>query len=171
MFSSSFSLNKLWHFGTVFKIRSETCRTKAQFCQNLYMIKKESLPDRPKFCGSASAVRHLFWRLLISRQACFVNQVLNMWSLEGHKNNNFFEVLNKKLPSPPTLPVLFGYSRLRTHTHGVVLFKLTMVQYAKCQHWFKWRLVAWSTSAHQLNRCWWIVVKWIPWNKLIWNFN
>ena len=96
MFSSPFSLNKLWHFGTVFKIRSETCRTKAQFCQNLYMIKKESLPDRPKFCGSASAVRHLFWRLLISRQACFVNQVLNMWSLEGHKNNNFFEVLNKK---------------------------------------------------------------------------
>ena len=27
------------------------------------MIKKESLPDRPKFCRSMSAVRHLFWRL------------------------------------------------------------------------------------------------------------
>ena len=50
---------------SVFKIRSETCRTEAQFCQNLYMIKKESLPDRPKFCRSMSAVRHLFWRLLI----------------------------------------------------------------------------------------------------------
>ena len=25
----------------VFKIRSETCQTEAQFCQNLYMIKKE----------------------------------------------------------------------------------------------------------------------------------
>ena len=37
-----------------------------QFCQNLYMIKKESLPDRPKFCRSMSAVRHLFWRLVIS---------------------------------------------------------------------------------------------------------
>ena len=29
----------------VFKIRSETCRTEAQFCENLYMIKKESLPN------------------------------------------------------------------------------------------------------------------------------
>ena len=48
---------------SVFKIRSETCRTEAQFCQNLYMIKKDSLPDRPKFCRSGSAVRHLFWRL------------------------------------------------------------------------------------------------------------
>ena len=47
----------------VFKIRSETCQTKAQFCQNLYMIKKESLPDRPQFCRSGSAVWHLFWRL------------------------------------------------------------------------------------------------------------
>ena len=27
------------------------------------MIKKESLPDRPKFCQSGSVVRHLFWRL------------------------------------------------------------------------------------------------------------
>ena len=26
--------------------------------------KKESLPDRPKFCRSGSAVQHLFWRLL-----------------------------------------------------------------------------------------------------------
>ena len=51
------------HSRAVFKIRSETCRTKAQFCENLYMIKKESLPDRPKFCRSMSAVRHLFWRL------------------------------------------------------------------------------------------------------------
>ena len=48
---------------TVFKIRSETCRNETQFCENLYMIKKESLPDRHKFCRSISAVRHLFWRL------------------------------------------------------------------------------------------------------------
>ena len=48
---------------TVFKIRFETCRTAAQFWQNLYMTKKESLPDRRKFCRSGSAVRHLFWRL------------------------------------------------------------------------------------------------------------
>ena len=47
----------------VLKIRSETCQTKAQFCQNSYMIKKESLQDRPKFCRSGSAVWHLFWRL------------------------------------------------------------------------------------------------------------
>ena len=33
-------------------------------CQNLSMIEKESMPDRPKFCQSGSAVRHLFWRLL-----------------------------------------------------------------------------------------------------------
>ena len=36
----------------VFKIRSETCQTEKQFCQNLYVIKNESLPDRPKFCRS-----------------------------------------------------------------------------------------------------------------------
>ena len=48
--------------GSVFKIRSETCRTEAQFCQNL-IIKKESLQGRPKFCRSWSAVWHLFWRL------------------------------------------------------------------------------------------------------------
>ena len=28
------------------------------------MVKKESLPDRPKFCRSGSAVRHLFWWLV-----------------------------------------------------------------------------------------------------------
>ena len=49
----------------VFKIRSETSQTEAQFCQNLYMTKKESLPDWPKFCQSGSAVRHLFWRLKV----------------------------------------------------------------------------------------------------------
>ena len=50
-------------FDPVFKIRSETCLTEAQFCQNLYLIKKESLPNRPKFCRSGSSVQHLFWRL------------------------------------------------------------------------------------------------------------
>ena len=50
-------------FDLVFKIRSETCLTEAQFCQNLYLIKKESLPNRPKFCRSGSSVQHLFWRL------------------------------------------------------------------------------------------------------------
>ena len=33
-------ISKLGHH-SVFKIRSETCRTEAQFCQNLYMIKKK----------------------------------------------------------------------------------------------------------------------------------
>ena len=47
----------------VFKIRSETCRTEAQFCQNLYMVKKENMSDWPRFCRSGSAVWHLFWRL------------------------------------------------------------------------------------------------------------
>ena len=51
--------------GSVFKIRFETCWTAAQFWQNLYMTKKESLPDRRKFCRSGSAVRHLFWRLAV----------------------------------------------------------------------------------------------------------
>ena len=52
------------------------------------MIKKESLPDRPKFCRSMSAVRHLFWRLhnirkvwiwtfLVSNQ---LNQINVWWS-------------------------------------------------------------------------------------------
>ena len=49
---------------TVFKIRSETCRTEGQFCQNLYMTKKESLLGPPKFYRSRSAVQHLFWKLL-----------------------------------------------------------------------------------------------------------
>ena len=47
----------------VFKIRSEICWTEGQFCQNLYMTKEESLPDRDKFCRPGSAVRHLFWKL------------------------------------------------------------------------------------------------------------
>ena len=29
----------------------------------IYTIKKESLPDQPKFCRRGSAVPHLFWRL------------------------------------------------------------------------------------------------------------
>ena len=40
-------------YTSVFKIRSESCRTEAQFCQNLYIIKKESLLHWPKFCRSA----------------------------------------------------------------------------------------------------------------------
>ena len=54
----------------LFKIRSETCRTEAQFCQNLYMVKKKSLPDRPQFCRSGSAVWHLFWRLFACGMDC-----------------------------------------------------------------------------------------------------
>ena len=57
------TLKTIPSWSALFKIWSETCRTEAQFCQNLYMIKKETLPDRPKFCQSGSAVRHLFWRL------------------------------------------------------------------------------------------------------------
>ena len=52
-----------WFRLPVFKIRSETCRTETQFCRNLFMVKKESLPDWPKFWRSGSAVCHLFWRL------------------------------------------------------------------------------------------------------------
>ena len=53
------------HTYTIFKLKSETCQTKAQFCPNLDMIKKKSLPDWPKFCRSGSTVWHLFWRLPI----------------------------------------------------------------------------------------------------------
>ena len=75
--------NVYWMFypltAAVFKIRSESCRTKAQlFCQNLYMMKKESLPDRPKFCRSGSVVRHLFWKLLLIRNAWFKHGNGNM---------------------------------------------------------------------------------------------
>ena len=49
-----------WHHRcAVFKIISETCRTEAQFWQNLYTTKKENLPDQPKFCRSGSAVQAL----------------------------------------------------------------------------------------------------------------
>ena len=64
---------------TVFKIRSETCRTKAQFCQNFYMIKKENLPDRPEFCRSRSTVQHLFWRLC----TYFIGHIEFVSDLEG----------------------------------------------------------------------------------------
>ena len=47
-------------FNAVFKIRSKTCQTKAQFCVNSYMTKKESLQHLPKFCPSGSAVQHFF---------------------------------------------------------------------------------------------------------------
>ena len=56
-------ISQMLKISPVFKIRFETCRTAAQFWQNLYMTKKESLPDRRKFCRSGSAVRPLFWRL------------------------------------------------------------------------------------------------------------
>ena len=58
---------------SVFKIRAETCRTEAQFCQNVYMIKNESLPDWPKFCLSGSAVQHLFWRLWLGNVFCITS--------------------------------------------------------------------------------------------------
>ena len=35
----------------VFKIRSETCQTEAQFCLNLYMVKKESFRTDPSFAS------------------------------------------------------------------------------------------------------------------------
>ena len=38
-------ISEVWQYVPVFKIRSETCWTEAQFCENLYMIKKESLPN------------------------------------------------------------------------------------------------------------------------------
>ena len=76
---------------SVFKIRSETCRTEAQFCQNLYMIKKESLPDQHKFCWSGSAVQHLFWRLIhVSLK------------LSPHKGLIFYSVHQVVVPRGPT---------------------------------------------------------------------
>ena len=70
------------HLGSnaVFKIRFETCRTTAQFWQNLYMTKKESLPDRRKFCRSGSAVRHLFWRLAMLPKCLSNFRVIQWWS-------------------------------------------------------------------------------------------
>ena len=38
------------------------------------------------------------------------------------------------------------------------------------QHWFRYRLVAYSAPNHYLNN-YWIITKWTPRNKLQWNFN
>ena len=38
------------------------------------------------------------------------------------------------------------------------------------QHWFRLWLVAYSAPSHYLNQCW-IIVKWIPRNKVQLNFN
>ena len=71
---------------SVFKIRSETCRTEAQFCQNSYMKKKESFPDRPKFCLAGSTVQHLFWKLWYcihhSRDWCKI--WIRVWTHKRH---------------------------------------------------------------------------------------
>ena len=72
-FCDVYKLWKLWFFswkfviemGPEFKIRSETCSTKALCCQNLYIIKKESLRDKQKYSQSGSVVRILFWRLWV----------------------------------------------------------------------------------------------------------
>ena len=53
----------------VFKIRSETCRTKAQFCQNLYMTKKESLVDRRNFFS----IRVYGLALILKTVACVLH--------------------------------------------------------------------------------------------------
>ena len=46
MFQYSVGLKAVSSLKSVFKIRSETCWTEAQFSPNFYMIKKESLLDR-----------------------------------------------------------------------------------------------------------------------------
>ena len=66
---------------TALKIRFETCRTEAQFCQDLYMVKKDSLPNWPRFCQSGSPVRHLFWRC--EHNFCPTYEEDIHWS-EGH---------------------------------------------------------------------------------------
>ena len=38
------------------------------------------------------------------------------------------------------------------------------------QHWFRWRLVAYSVASHYLIQCW-VIVNWTLRNKLQWNFN
>ena len=53
---------------TVFKIKFVICRTKAQFCQNLYMIKKESLQILPFSVRGPS--------LILKTDVIFRNQVL-----------------------------------------------------------------------------------------------
>ena len=80
---------------TVFKIRFETCRTAAQFWQNLYMTKKESLLDRRKFCRSGSAVRHLFWRLfIISDWVFYYSFVLIPWLVPWSASHEYKRDLN-----------------------------------------------------------------------------
>ena len=61
---------------SVFKIRSETCWTDAQFFQNFCMVTKESLLDRLKFCRWGSAVQHWFWRLLFEEET---GNTLSKW--------------------------------------------------------------------------------------------
>ena len=117
-------LVQIWSFEpksvmqAVFKIRSETCRTEAQFCQNLYMIKKESLPDRPKFCRSMSAVRYLFWRL------CRVpTKISEKSSMIFHD----FSRPKSKFPDKKKIPIFvyaahvsncrINYRQTQTHTH------------------------------------------------------
>ena len=53
------------------------------------MIKKESLPDRPKFCRSGSAVRHLFWRLVPSHYLSQSWLLITVTSPRGQRIKNF----------------------------------------------------------------------------------
>ena len=56
-----------------------SCQTGGQFSQNLFIITKESLLDRPKFCQSGSVVRHLFWRLFWPYGP--INELYIFWSM------------------------------------------------------------------------------------------
>ena len=69
-------------YTSVFKITSETCWTKPQFCQNLYMVKKESLLDWPKFCCGPA---------LILKTDTYINSYRDhsMWAWLGSANERW----------------------------------------------------------------------------------
>ena len=66
---------------SILHIRLVLHETIFQFCQNLYMIKKESSPNRPKFCRSGSAVQHLFWRLIFIENSLTIDILIEKSNL------------------------------------------------------------------------------------------
>ena len=64
------------------------------------MIKKESLPDRPKFCRSMSAVRHLFWRLHLRiftyfTATIYIPQIMYIFSF-GYDNIGYISIIPQR---------------------------------------------------------------------------
>ena len=92
-----------WHKCTESIRALKQCRTEAQFCQNLYMIKKESLPDRPKFCWSGSAVWHLFWRLQENDEFIKRSKKLHLFIEHLSRHPAFLYILWKNIKTRYTL--------------------------------------------------------------------